>query len=252
MFRIWYHPELQLGRCMLQYANKEYPHIMRRLKIDTIANIVHVIMAGYGNGLLSDNRDIRAEKIKQTISKAEMMRSNEIGYAARTPSVATLPVVSYLKPLRFTIPWYNYNYNRIYNARPLAVQQQYTTMKNNGKSQDHSKPSTVSFHTNNTLHNLEMIESEDQPKIHTARKSRSTNDNEIVPSVYADVASKPNISTYEAVNRQNNDFLNFETILLDGLGIDPNSIEKWSPFYCGKEYVIDVMKRAEESIQFRF
>lgn len=188
--------------------------------MDSIASIVDVVMTGF----FSDSRNTDVNDKKRTVSKVERIRSNEMEYATRSPSYR--PVL--LAPHRFMTPWYNYNYNMNNNARPSAVQQ-YQSLKNNGNVREHMEPSTGSLHTTNTLEN------HNQSKDQLARKSRSTNEpsaNEIVVNGHAD------------------DFSNFETILLEGLGIDPKSIEKWTPVYCAKEYVIDVMKRAAQSYLF--
>lgn len=129
------------------------------------------------------------------------------------------------------------------------------------------KSTTESTPTKSGLQNHKMeADMEIQPRNH--RESRSSQDedssafyvgprqfpstdDDIVqtyPPPTTDETSEPTINLSNNQDDYNDDIFNFETILLEGLGIDPRSIKKWSPAYCGKEYAIDVVKRVAQTM----
>ncbi|KAJ6644222.1 hypothetical protein Bhyg_09189 [Pseudolycoriella hygida] len=211
----WYHPEYQLGRCMIRYAKNAYPEMM-----DPIASIIGVMIRNGNDWFGSDREGVVSDK--------KEIRSNEIGYAAgarlRQPVMfVPVPMLPYsrsrpLAMLPGNSPYNVNNYKWKHSPRPLLVKKNI----NSNKSPDFSSKE------NN------LIESDIKAK-NIVRRSRSVNNDHD--------GQKTNDSANESVINEN-----FKTILLEGLGIDPKYIEKGTPLSCGLNYVIDVFKRAEKVI----
>lgn len=147
------------------------------------------------------------DKRDNVMSDKKQTKSKNIGNQVGPPVLVPMPMLRYAPNHRLMAN------NNNQSSRILTVR------SNNTRS------STLSQTKNNSDTQKTDIEGEN-----VIRKSRAI-----------DALEKTNDSARKSMINQD-----FKTILLEGLGIDPKNIEKSTPVYCGLEYVIDVLKRAEQ------
>lgn len=250
---------------MLRYAKTEYPEMMYKLKIDTIANVIDIMFQN-GNSLFSDNREKVVTDKEMVSSDEAKVRSNEMGYATnallRQPVVLVpMPMLSYSRNRPLMVPLYNNyhsNYKWNYNARPSLVENSNTNphfddINSYLRKENATQTKQLSPTSSTTKNNFENHKMDTKPE-EIIKKARALNnpDSSVMYVGTKQFGDDVDVQTNDLSNETSESIINedFKTILLEGLGIDPKSIKKWSPVYCGTEYVVDVFKRADQINKF--
>lgn len=249
----WYQPELSFSRCMMKYARKTYPELMRNLRVPNIGMLGRNMFAAvseyvinvvngpqYEEILLEQERiGAKVEQIlrpwpeKMSHSRARLQRQSAIArQQPRSDSTLEQPnqnssTISVLTEDAMTDS--NWEDERTQLEDQLLEGEElrrnrFNAMKANEQRHDKGKRSINEEPSR-------FIGPRQFPSYEPLVQQEPVNEDEDM-----NLANKPPEEIVE-------DLFDWEPVILEGIGIDPKSIEKDSPTYCGKEYVFSFIRR---------
>lgn len=208
----WYYPELQFGKCLVKYAKIEYPELLRNLRVDNVAKAgqaLFMALMEFTMNMLNTNQFVEvAQQGRIGVKGEQMTRSHPNVYI---PKITINDRVD--DGNESTLEWVNKNRGSLKQALPNC----------------HRYANT-------------------NDRIMYAEPRQLTGNAFSVTPTEAPRPKKKMTSGNATSDLSENDEFDLELIILEGLGINPASIKRWSPTYCIKDYTIDVIKRMAQSI----
>lgn len=253
-----YQPELQFGKCMMKYAHKQYPELMRYIRMQNIGKLAQnmysvaseFISNAMNGGFQYDEIIVEHGRIGTKVEQMTRHRPTTMRYHRERQHRQRAKVMR--QQIAST------NFTSIQLTRNASQTAEFDTKTNrttkdvrNRREYRHNMPdSTISDRINpteiDTSHSGNKVQRSinAEPILYVGPRQFPSNSwppLEQEPVIDADdddinLANKP---TDEIVE----DFFDWEPVVLEGFGIDPKSIQKFSPTYCGKEYVFGFIKR---------
>lgn len=252
---LYYNPEIKMFNCMVKYARTQYPDFLRYLRVEDLkrtgrslhmvfVKLLDNLMNGGGIGFYDTEIDRYrvAWKIAQMAAGENLPPETDEHYNGQqviqlnTDELYTKPITDYSIP------------NTARTFQESHIQRGFVQKNQNNVT--------------NLLQDEPMIDNEMKESERTIRRTKRQyvfNDGYMYSEPYIanpfdsreDMAMDPDARidlTRKPVIEESNRAFTIESMVLRSLGIDPNSVKKWSPTYCTKEYVKDLITRFTKTI----
>lgn len=250
----WYQPELQLSRCMMKYARKQYPEMMQHIRMQNIGKLGYNVYSALTefitnamNGLQYDESTVERGRIGLTVEQMTRHRPTRMNYermqqqqrpnthARRQPQT-----IFTSKPL---------NSSQMILLTGEIMMNRYRTTDDERMQPKYEYDAREEDSINDRNNETEV----DEPHHNTSKEKRSLG---AEPNCFVGPQQFPPLPMQESMNEDDDinlaqkpaeeiveDLFDWEPVVLEGFGIDPKTIQKFSPLYCGKEYVFGFIKR---------
>lgn len=233
-----YTPELELSKCMMKYARKQYPEMMRQFRMSNIGKLGYSVYAALSefitnamNGPQFD--ELMAERVRIGSKVAQMTRYRPARMSSHSRAQQRRQSASARRR-----PQTNLTSGRLYRQPAQEMVIVGNTMTNRTVIVQSDNATSI----DESRHNKEKRSLDAEPILYVGPRQFSSyplpppmqkplNDDDEI-----DLANKP-------VGEIVEDLFDWEPIVLEGIGIDPKSMQKYSPLYCSKEYMLGFMKR---------
>lgn len=250
-----YQPELQFSKCMMKYARKRYPEVMRQFRMQNVGALGYNMYSAVAqfitnamNGPQYDEMILERGRIGTKVEQMTRYREmhSRVRPQRRSASGRRRPQIMFKSG----------QLNR--NSTQTMIM---TSDAMTNRVRTTTDESTQSEHRTEDLMSEQMSTTESEEPRHSKRSL------DMDPILYVGPRQFPSYPSYpspplpplppeEELNEDEEirladkpvediveDVFDWEPIVLEGVGIDPKSIEKNTPMYCGKEYVFGFIKR---------
>lgn len=228
-----YQPELKFSTCMMKYARKQYPEMMRQIRMRNIGKIGYNMYTAVRELLTNAMNDgesmVERGRIGTKVAQMTRHRPTRMGSTSRAQQQRQSAGTRRRPQINFTSGRLNRNVTRAMMLASVAM-------------------------TNRSI--VDYATAADEPR-HSSKKKRSLDTEPILFVGPRQFPSNPPPSPMQEPMNEDDDIdlankppgeivenlFDWEPIVLEGFGIDPKSIEKFSPMYCSKEYFFSFIKR---------
>lgn len=248
----WYLPELQLSKCMMKYARKQYPEIMRHMRMSSVGKLGHDLYTALSEFLKNAMNGPKYEEL--------MVEQGRIG--TKVAQMTRHRLTSRTRQQRQSAnarrrPQVNFSSAHLSRNSPEAM-----------VLADETKPKTADVERTQPEYELDGTEEATIDRIEAKvsnepRHSKDKRSLDLEPIMYVGPRQFPSYALPSPMQEpliEHEDLVNipteeiddglfdWESVILEGIGIDPKSIQKFSPMYCGKEYVFGFIKRVVQDL----
>lgn len=238
----WYIAEIQFGECIVKYAYTQHPEQMQLLRMENISKIgqtAYTAFLDYVTGLLSGRfYDAFAEQ-ERIGAKVKQLTRPLSPPPQKQPANAQLIALGLAmsgerrkreKPLRKQRSTDSAAAGNATNSSNATVALAADASDRMEHRADDDEDAWLYFEN----HRKEFHEDVYQQYIKDQLEMQSAG---LAQEERMDLNK---IKTVEAVD----DLFDWEPIILEGLGIDPQRVRKYSPGFCAKNYIFAIIKRA--------
>lgn len=236
---------------MLKYARKQYPETMRYIRMQNIGKLGHNVYTAFSefitnamNGPQYDEIMVERNRIGtkvQQMARPRPARTNdsETRHQRQSANARRRPQIN------FAARQMNRNASQIMvHAGDVVTNRNQTTVKE--RAQVECQPNVTEDLLSDQFNTWEISE----PQHINEKRSL-----DMEPVLYVGPRQFPSpeqmpLNEDDDINLANKpaeeiveDFFDWENVVTEGFGFDPKTIEKFSPMYCGREYVFGFIKR---------
>lgn len=250
----WYQPELQLGKCMMKFASKQYPEMMRHIRMQNIGKLGYNLYSALTEFITNamngpheyDESTVERGRIGQKVEQMTRHRPTRMNYERMQQQRPTTYARRQPQLVFTSIPL---NASQMMLLTGEKMMNRYRTTDDERMQRVNEYDAGEEDSINDRNNDTEI----DEPYHNTSREKRSL---DAETNLFVGPERFPPLPMQESVNEDNDinlaqkpageiveDLFDWEPVVLEGFGIDPKSIQKFSPLYCGKEYVFGFIKR---------
>lgn len=218
-------PEVKLGKCLVKSVYIQYPEMFRFLRAENLARLgrrAYIVVTKFINNFINGNvlNQLRIQAEGQRVAnKIAMITADKV--QRREPNYYAPRLVSNVVPSNTynpTVQLAQY-YPFVYGTMRSNVNQRFKRQAENSKSEKQ-----------NSENNQQSI------------KSSTTSKQTYIDNENMDSEARIDL-TNQMLEREAEELFNIDSMFWKNLGIEQNSIKKYSLAYCGKEYASDVFSR---------
>lgn len=222
----YYRPERELGKCIIQCLHVAYPNLMRRLQIQNIISFVRNFyswLVQFINNAMNTMWTSRFDENDGLRIGAKVAALTQADTTLRSPTFNRYPYP-------YATNFDNQNPNFYYYYYP---NQPYVMRRRRDISIEDNLNSSMEIRNGSQTqsHLLEPL----------SDTSRMEDDESIDADATIDLANT-------AAEEEAEKLFNVEAMIMKTLGIEDDTIKKYTPMYCAKEYTMDVLDRFTDNV----